>query len=306
MLKRRGFTLIELLVVIAIIAILIALLVPAVQKVREAAARTQTNNNLKQCALACHSYHDTYRKFADAFNSGGMYATVPKTFWYHLLPYVEADNVYKSNPANAIIPAYNAPSDPYNADQTNKVNFGANIRIFAFQTITGAVANAAGAVPAPSTSVNQISGLTMGRLTSMDGTSNTIMMVTKYSDCQGSSGAGAYTNYGAYTTAAPTIGHPGTAAGGFALGHGVTAQAARTAGSNVLMFQITPRNDADTTSGCTYTAITYGHSFGSGGLSSALADGSVKNISPTMTFSTFSAATRPGDGNVLDSTWSEN
>jgi len=103
--RSRGFTLIELLVVIAIIAILIALLVPAVQKVREAAARTQCSNNLKQLGLGCQGYHDTAKKLPagvlvgrgigwnDENNIGPNWAVL-------ILPYIEQDNLYKQYSAS--------------------------------------------------------------------------------------------------------------------------------------------------------------------------------------------------------------
>src|SRR5205823_6348893 len=96
---RRGFTLIELLVVIAIIAVLVGLLLPAVQKVREAAARTQCINNLKQFGLAAHNYHGAAGQFPTGARPSVTVNGVPTlgtNVWVEVFPYIEQDNLYRS------------------------------------------------------------------------------------------------------------------------------------------------------------------------------------------------------------------
>ena len=122
--QRRAFTLIELLVVIAIIAILISLLVPAVQKVRDAAARTQCQNNLKQIALACHNYHDGFKHFPPAVNLPGAQSNgwdpPPDSKNYYglhvaLFPFYEQEGLRRSltlNVANPHSVNCNGPNSP--------------------------------------------------------------------------------------------------------------------------------------------------------------------------------------------------
>ncbi len=128
--RRAAFTLIELLVVIAIIAILIALLVPAVQKVREAAARSQCQNNMKQIGLAAHSCHDTYKALPPLSSAdASTLTTAPAyknfrgwTVFVFLLPYIEQGPLYEI--------AYSRRDQPYIGPYPNPTVYGQRIPVY--------------------------------------------------------------------------------------------------------------------------------------------------------------------------------
>jgi len=137
--NKRGFTLIELLVVIAIIAILIGLLLPAVQKVREAAARSQSANNLKQMGLAIANLAGPYfGKTPPGYGTFPGTSGTSRTFFYHILPFIEQDNLYKTiAPSGSLAPTttmavktYHAPSDITNPATAAHTSYAVNARVF--------------------------------------------------------------------------------------------------------------------------------------------------------------------------------
>jgi prepilin-type N-terminal cleavage/methylation domain-containing protein len=297
--RLRGFTLIELLVVIAIIAILIGLLVPAVQKVREAAARIQSLNNLKQMSLALHNCNDTYGILppsigsfptSSPWNAGATWGApaATGTLQYYLLPFVEQDSIYKATStwswqSGSVVKTYIAPGDPTvpaNGLLPNWGNRGATSYASNWYIFQGGYNGYDGGNGNPSPPVAKIPN------TFMDGTSNTITFMERYCLC--GSTQHIWAENGQYA---------GPGANYFSPTWWYYNQSSL-ATATVLMsrtFQAKP-----TLALCDYTQV---QGFNSAGICVAMGDGSSRLVSNAISVGTWQYAISPNDGQPLGSDW---